>query len=321
MINLPDVAHDLEQSQLAAVAASLIENTHGVLANLKHGDLPRWQLALDTLPHLINPGIILDQATITIGNSESLPTTAQRKLRETLLEFIPWRKGPYSICGTYIDTEWRSDWKWERLEQHIQPLAGRRVLDVGCGSGYHMWRMKALGANYVLGIDPGVLFVMQFNVLQHFIQQDGIAVLPLKLEQMPADLGCFDTVFSMGVLYHRRDPMEHLADLRNALTPAGELVLETLVLPEGQVLTPADRYARMRNVWQIPSVSTLLLWLQEAGFSACRAVSDSRTTIYEQRSTDWMPFESLAETLDPTDPTLTIEGYPAPRRAIVIART
>jgi tRNA (mo5U34)-methyltransferase len=49
------------------------------------------------------------------------------------------------------------------------------------------------------------------------------------------------------------------------------------------------------------------------------AVTD--TTVHEQRSTEWMPFESLAEALDPDDPSRTIEGLPAPMRAIVICKS
>jgi tRNA (mo5U34)-methyltransferase len=45
----------------------------------------------------------------------------------------------------------------------------------------------------------------------------------------------------------------------------------------------------------------------------------NRTTTDEQRSTPWMRFESLAQCLDPDNPELTVEGYPAPLRAVVLA--
>ena len=99
-------------------------------------------------------------------------------------------------------------------------LAGKRVLDVGCGNGYHCWRMLGRGAAEVIGIDPTPLFILQFKALQHYLQQDTIHVLPLTLEAMPEDLPAFDTVFSMGVLYHRRDPLAHLMSLK-AQTRAG----------------------------------------------------------------------------------------------------
>ena len=77
----------------------------------------------------------------------------------------------------------------------------------------------------------------------------------------------FDTVFSMGVLYHRRSPFHHLAELKNCLKPDGELVLETLVIDgkRGEVLVPERRYSKMHNVWFLPSCLTLESWLKRSG--------------------------------------------------------
>ena len=115
----------------------------------------------------------------------------------------------------------------------------------------------------------------------------------------------------------------HLRELRSRLRSGGQLVLETLIIdaPGQQVLVPEDRYARMRNVWQVPSASSLVAWLAEAGFEQPRVVDVTLTGIEEQRATPWMQFESLADALDPGDPGLTVEGHPAPRRAVVLAST
>ena len=142
------------------------------------------------------------------------------------------------MFGASIDTEWRSDWKWDRLKNHIEPLSGRKVLDIGCGSGYHCWRMRGAGAELVIGIDPTPLFIVQFFALQKYIQDHHVTVLPMGIEHLPEKLRFFDTVFSMGVLYHRRSPFDHLIELRDCLVSGGELILETLVIDgdEGQVL-------------------------------------------------------------------------------------
>jgi tRNA (mo5U34)-methyltransferase len=222
----------------------------------------------------------------------------------------------------HIDTEWRSDWKWERLHRDIDALDGRRVLDVGCGSGYHCWRMAGDGAAEVVGIDPTPLFVVQFWALQKYLQQDNVWVLPLGIEHVPTKLQAFDTVFSMGVLYHRRSPFDHLQELKDCLRPGGQLVLETLVIEGelGDTLLPEGRYARMGNVWFLPSCDTLLSWLRKLGFVDPQLVDVCVTTTQEQRSTPWMTFHSLANFLDPDDASKSIEGHPAPRRAIVTAR-
>lgn len=133
-------------------------------------------------------------------------------------------------------------------------LAGKTVLDVGCGSGYHAWRMRGAGAELVIGIEPSPLFVVQYWALQHFLQNDRVFVVPAACEDLPPNMPAFDTVFSMGVLYHRRAPMEHLSELKQLLKPQGQLVLETLVVEgdENTVLVPDGRYSRMGNVWFIP---------------------------------------------------------------------
>ena len=289
------------------------------LSPARYGDLPRWREALGALPPL--PSADIQLTTARVGLSGTAPAETMDSLHSALMGLHPWRKGPFELCGLHIDTEWRSDWKWDRLEGAIAPLDGRRVLDVGCGNGYHCWRMLGAGAAEVIGIDPTPLFILQFKALQHYLQQPGIHVLPMTLEAMPEHLPVFDTVFSMGVLYHRRDPMDHLMSLKHKLAPGGQLVLETLVIEgdDDALLEPNGRYARMGNVWQLPSPGLTACWLNQAGFSEIEIVDVGMTSLEEQRRTPWMTFHSLEEFLDPDDPTRTIEGFPAPRRAILTA--
>ncbi|OXE29836.1 hypothetical protein CA163_26525, partial [Vibrio parahaemolyticus] len=49
-------------------------------------------------------------------------------------------------------------------------------------------------------------------------------------------------------------------------------------------------------------------------------VDENVTSVDEQRTTDWMTHNSLPDYLDPNDPSKTVEGYPAPRRAVLVAR-
>ena len=285
----------------------------------RYGDLPRWLESLATLPRIEADAVDLDKDTVTVRGQAT--GEQQQQIEQALRGLHPWRKGPYQVLDTFIDTEWRSDWKWQRLAPHIAPLAGRTVLDVGCGSGYHCWRMRGAGAELVVGIDPTPLFIVQFQALQHFIRDQRVGVLPLGIEHLPSGLRAFDTVFSMGILYHRRSPIDHLLQLRDALRPGGELVLETLIIEGGpnDCLVPEGRYSRMGNVWFLPSTELLELWLRKTGFRNVRTVEVTHTSTDEQRRTDWMQFHSLAQFLDPDTPELTIEGYPAPTRAVVLA--
>ena len=281
-----------------------------------HGDLPRWLAAVDALPD-VRQAANLDLAAPELGSDKNVSDD----LRDRLMALHPWRKGPLVLGGQRIDTEWRSDWKWNRVAPHVD-LEGHRVLDIGCGNGYFGLRMLGAGAKLVVGIDPTVLFVVQHLACRHFSGDLPNYVLPLGIEDLPDIPVAMDSVFSMGVLYHRRDPVHHLKRIRLLLKTGGTMVLETLVLPEsreGDLLIPEGRYARMRNVWAVPGTQRLLNWVDEAGFKNTRVVSVSPTTTSEQRSTDWMSFESLEQALDPGEQSLTIEGHPAPVRAVLIS--
>lgn len=285
-----------------------------------HGDYAKWAKLIDFLPHLEADHIELKSA---VRSERICPLSDGQKQRITYLlkQLIPWRKGPYDLHGIYIDCEWRSDFKWQRVLPHLAPLQDRLILDVGCGSGYHMWRMLGEGAQMVVGIDPTELFLCQFEAVRKLLNDDRRAnLIPLGIEQMQP-LGVFDTVFSMGVLYHRKSPLDHLSQLKNQLRKGGELVLETLVV-DGDVntaLVPADRYAKMKNVYFIPSVECLINWLQKTGFNNVRCVDVALTSLQEQRKTEWLENESLIDFLNPQDHDQTIEGYPAPKRAVILA--
>lgn len=310
----------LEAMGLTCWAEQLAQTLPGHFSAERHGNLARWESALQALPQL-SPSYVELKDRVEIGRADELDAACREILPEQLKAFHPWRKGPFRLFGVDIDTEWRSDWKWDRLVPHIKPLAGRKVLDVGCGNAYHGWRMRGAGAELVLGIDPYMTFVMQFMVMQRYLGDANHHLLPLRTEDLPAGMECFDSVFSMGVLYHRRSPLDHLLELKGCLRPGGELILETLIV-EGDaetVLMPEDRYAKMRNVWFMPSAATLTLWLRRSGFRDIACVDINRTSVSEQRRTAWMRDESLADFLDPQDPTKTIEGHPAPIRAIFTA--
>ena len=319
-----DVLAFMQQGKLAPWAAVLPQQLQAVLQENEHGDQQRWLNAVARLPVIQDVQADLMASDLHL-HSHSVTAQEQQQLHDALRGLIPWRKGPFQFFGTHIDTEWRSDWKWDRVAPHISPLTNRLVLDVGCGSGYHVWRMLGAGARRVIGIDPSRLFLMQFQAYKHYLRAAGqrtdADLLPLKMEDVPAGLKAFDTVFSMGVLYHRKSPIDHLLELKDALRPGGELVLETLVIDGalGEVLMPEDRYAMMRNVWFLPSTETLLLWCRRAGLKNARVVDLNQTSLQEQRQTEWMRFNSLADFLDPADVNKTVEGYPAPLRAVIIA--
>ncbi len=320
MIDYSELYKALEKSDASIWLDTLEQSVERAFNSPRHGELDNWLAMLDNLPD-VKPSSIDLESCVRIGAVTDCDQSTRDALEQHLRLLMPWRKGPVSLLGIDINTEWHSDWKWDRLQPHIDSLKGKQILDIGCGNGYYALRSYGQGADWVVGIDPGQKYIMQFYALKKYLGNIPVHLLPLGIEDIPPSLKAFDTVFSMGVLYHRRSPLDHLYELRDCLKPGGELVLETLVI-EGDVnsvLLPADRYQQMRNVWFLPSCDALVMWLQRCGFKNVRVVDVSKTTTAEQRATDWMIFDSLENFLDPDDPTKTIEGYPGPMRAVVLA--
>jgi len=355
--------HGLERALVAGgmpqLADALRDTVQRIERAQQHGDQAAWRRIIGDLPAIDASSFDFTAPAVRIGEARDCDDETRARLRRLLLRLTPWRKGPFEVFGVRIDSEWRADMKWARLAGAID-LRGRRVLDVGCGNGYYLWRMVGGGAKLALGIDPGRLFTVQFAALKRYCPAAPAFVLPLADDEFPGgdggdgDVGDggdgdgegdgasdgagigdgdgvgggennitnFDTVFSMGVLYHRRDPHAHLRRLLAFARPGGEVVVESLVVDggAGDVLVPPGRYAKMRNVHAIPSARALESWLRAAGAADIRLLDITATTPAEQRATEWMTFESLADFLRPARPHLTVEGHPAPKRAIFICR-
>lgn len=290
-----------------------------VLKRYTHGELRQWMAMIDKLPDLqINHIDINNRVGFSTDNA--IDHTIQEQLVDQLMQLHPWRKGPFFLDNIHLNTEWRSDWKWDRITPHLSDMSQQTVLDVGCGNGYHLFRMSGMGARVSVGIDPSQKFYAQFLAINKYLNVNNVWHLPVALEDLPAIKG-FDKVFSMGVLYHRRSPIDHIRQLKSFVRKGGELILETLVVDgdESTVLVPHGRYAQMRNVWFLPSTQALCRWLERCDLADVKLVDVNQTSLQEQRSTDWMTFHSLENYLDPDDINQTIEGYPAPKRATFIA--
>ncbi|MCW8998886.1 MAG: tRNA 5-methoxyuridine(34)/uridine 5-oxyacetic acid(34) synthase CmoB, partial [Kangiellaceae bacterium] len=297
MINFSQLKQDLEHTPVREWQDFFEQAVKKKFSEYTHGELEEWRTLYDSLPDISTKTVELKNS-VSVGKASEIELQLTSQQRSALIEQLktlhPWRKGPFNLFDIHIDTEWRSDWKWDRLLPHISSLNNRTILDVGCGNGYHCWRMLGEGAKLVLGIDPSQKFLAQFSVLKKYIGEKPVHLLPLGIEDMPKEManGGFDTVFSMGVLYHRKSPMNHLLELKNMLGRKGELILETLVIDgdENQVLLPKGRYAQMRNVWFLPSAKALELWMSKCGFKNTRTVDINQTSLEEQRATEWMHF-------------------------------
>ena len=321
-MSFKEVYASMESTPLLPFVEAFQEVLTAWSSRTPHGLQAKWNANRAALQDVVAHEPSIDTARVCFGTASDVNDAQTEWVVRALKDLHPWRKGPFAFFDTDVDTEWRSDWKWDRVSPALTPLNGRVVLDVGCGSGYHCWRMLGEGASFVLGVEPMQHYVEQFRLCKQLYGPAPIHVLPIGFESVPAKMGVFDTVFSMGLLYHRKAPIQHLEHLKDALRPGGELVLETLIVdgPLHHVLVPEGRYAQMRNVWFLPSVLTLEHWMKRAGFEDCRVVDVSVTTVEEQQSTAWMRFHSLSDFLHPENEDLTLEGHPRPKRAVLIAR-
>jgi len=296
--------------------SSLQNLTSDKLKNPAQGDFSRWFKALSSLPEIEVTNVEYANNAITCQADEFDGIL----INQCYQGLMPWRKGPFELFDCLIDSEWQSWMKWNRIQEKLPPLKNKIILDVGCGNGYYMLRMKAQNPLLLMGIDPGLLQVMQFWSIEKYAKSQA-AVLPLAMEDLPEKLNYFDMVFSMGVLYHRKSPIHHIMELSATIKQGGHLVLETLVVDGDKMtcLLPTGRYAQMRNVWFLPSVAMLIIMLERNGFKNVQCIDVSETTTQEQRPTKWMQFHSLENFLN-KDKTKTIEGYALPKRATLVAK-
>ncbi len=271
----------------------------------------RQQLAL--LPKL--------ECEFSLGDTVSISSDAsseQKKLIKDLAWSLkPWRKGPFKVLDTFIDSEWQSFLKYNLLEPHFK-LENKVVGDIGCNNGYYLFRMLSHKPKALIGFDPSPLYKTQFDFINHFIQSS-IKYELLGVEHLRLYERKFDTLFCLGVLYHRHNPIQTLKHLHLALNPNGELFLDTFYIDrdDEMVLSPKKTYSKIPNVHFIPSIKALQNWAEKAKFKDFEVLATKKTDLNEQRKTKWIDTESLNDFLDPNNQELTIEGYEAPKRLYV----
>jgi len=276
-----------------------------------------YQEAIKNLPSYDEVTTSLsDKVEIQIPN---LTIAQAEQIKQTALLMKPWRKGPFQINDLFIDTEWQSQIKYNLLEPHFN-LKDKIVGDIGCNNGYYLFRMLTHEPKKLIGFDPSAIYYSQFQFINHFIESDIVYEL-LGVEHVEFYEHKFDTLFCLGVLYHRSDPVAMLKSLFKGLNKGGELILDTFMIDgEGEMcLTPKDRYSKIPNIYFVPTINALTNWCHRAGFESVEVLETVVTDHNEQRKTEWIDGQSLEDFLDPRDETKTIEGYPAPKRVYIKA--
>lgn len=289
---------------------------------LDRSNVASFKSHLDQFGQTLRLPCVLHEDQVRIGSGTSLSVELRERLEFSLKALAPWRKGPFQITDIEIDAEWQSHLKWQRFTPYLPNLMQKKIADIGCNNGYYMYRMAAYAPQLVIGFDPNPRYWYQFQLLQQFTQIEDMHFELLGAEQLEYYPQFFDVVFCMGILYHHPDPLSLLAKIWRALAPEGTLVLECAGIggAEPIALCPEKRYAKVPGTWFLPTLSCLRNWLTRSGFRQLQDVYSQPLSTTEQRRTSWSEVESLADFLDPEQPHLTIEGYPAPWRHYLVAK-
>jgi tRNA (mo5U34)-methyltransferase len=276
----------------------------------------RYRAPWEKVRHLRASYLDCSGDVVKIGRADDLNLEERDNLHALLRNFMPWRKGPFSVFDIAIDSEWQSQRKWNRLLPEIPEIKGKMIADIGCNNGYYMFRMAAHKPEFVLGFEPYVHHYFTFSALNSFADIQNLAIDLLGIEHLSLFPSCFDIIFCLGILYHRPSPIDALRDLHTALAPEGCLLLESQAIPGDQpiALFPEKTYAKVPGTWFVPTASCLQNWLDRAGFTQIKCFCLHPMSSDEQRQTEWMTFESYQDFIDKNNPELTIEGYPAPWR-------
>ena len=279
--------------------------------------IEKWINLLSEMPILRDTNIDLFSGVHVKGNSNN---SDEEAIESLLLQFLPWRKGPFKINNIIVDSEWRSNLKWDRFLELDLDLKDKNILDVGAGNGYYAFRMLGHGAKAIFCLEPNLMHFSQFLAINHFIKTNKIRMLPERLEILEMKSTFFDIVFSMGLLYHQRDVSAHLNSLRNRMTDTGLLVVETIIAPKeyGHYLEPMGPYASMPNVYYVHTDKGFRELAEKEGLRAIKSTTEVQTTKNEQRQTKWMPFKSFESAILLEDQNLTVESFPAPKRKFYV---
>jgi len=276
----------------------------------------RYRHPFESVQHIRAAHCDFNSDVVIIGKKEEISPEEHSRIQEVLRGFMPWRKGPFRLFDIDIDAEWRSELKWNRILPELPDLTDKIVGDIGCNNGYYMFRMIPHRPKFVLGFEPYVQHYFTFRTLNGFAGRENLRIELLGIEHLPLFPNCFDVLFCLGILYHRKSPIDSLDDILTALKPGGTVIIESQAIPghESMALFPEKTYAKVPGTWFVPTASCLNNWLSRCGFSEVQQFCMHPMSNREQRKTEWMVFESYDDFIDAEDSGRTIEGYPAPWR-------
>lgn len=143
--------------------------------------------------------------------------------------------------------------EWRELQKLLPDFAGKRVLDLGCGYGWHCGYAAGHGAAYVLGTDLSEKMLETARIKN---SAPAIQYRRSAMEDLNFPAGSFDVVLSSLALHYVRDFGPLAENIFRWLTPGGTFVFSAehpvftaygsqdwYYGPDGEILHfPVDNY-------------------------------------------------------------------------------
>jgi SAM-dependent methyltransferase/predicted O-methyltransferase YrrM len=192
------------------------------------------------------------------------------ELQREIAELEPWLQGPFLLADNLvIPGLWRNDQRWQTLDEQIDDLQGKRVLDVGSNAGYDPFMFKLRGAEEVVACEPFAFF-RQMQFLES-IYRSGIDLREIGWQQLDSrELGRFDLIHCNGVLYHEPNPLGMLLRLRSMLADNGEMLFGSMLHGSAEqseyIRFVPDAYAGDKTWWFVPGRLAMRWMLEVTGF-------------------------------------------------------
>lgn len=206
--------------------------------------------------------------------------------------------------GRVIEGAMPLAWQQSRLDSFGLPqdLSGKRVLDIGPWDGYFTFEMERRGAQ-VTGLD--YVDLDTFRRLRTALNSQANYIRRAIYEMDHRELGQFDYVLCLGVLYHLKYPIEGLERVCAITTDTA--IIDSFVI-DGEEWLRGERDTALRaefyerdelagqlDNWWGPSVTTMGAWIRAAGFAEAELlrVSPKAATFAARRNWAHLPADEL----------------------------
>lgn len=155
----------------------------------------------------------------------------------------------------------------------LEEVQGKRVAEIGSGTGRIVKMLLRAGAREVTAIEPSDAF----EVLKRNLADEGGRVVLLNKagHEIPAD-GAYDFVLSIGVIHHIPDPDPVIAASLQALRPGGRLIVWLYGKEGSGLIVQSIRALRMMTThlphFVVAAIAHVLALALELYIFACRYV-------------------------------------------------